>query len=274
MGDYPLFLSFERDSMNQAAISNIAQAIVSARKNHLPADASPFENLLQTTAEAYAVQNLVLKALETQEVRLAAAWKSGGPNRVSEQTHAELLTGGVLQSGVNMADWPLNIRIIEIEIALRLNRAVTPELAAMITHETSKQLIDAMTVSIEVVDSRWQQAGATQALLKLADMQTHGALVLGDWIPYQSSDHSRDWSKQRCSVIIGDQPLANFVGTHTLQDPTYVLPAWLKHVTAQGQTVPAGTIVTTGSWCGMPFAKKGDLIVAEFDAIGKTSVQL
>ncbi len=260
--------------MNQAAISEIALALVQARKNHQPADANRFTDQLQTTADAYAVQEVVFKSLQGANAPLAQAWKSGGPNRSSEQTHAALLPEGILNNGADMGQWPLNIRIVEIEVALRLNHAVTPEAAATLSHESCKQLIDAMTVSIEIVDSRWQQAGAAQALLKLADMQSHGTLVLGEWIAYTASDHNRDWKNQHCSVRIGDQPLAKFLGTHTLQDPTYVLPAWLKHATANGQTVPAGTIVTTGSWCGMPFAKKGDLIVAEFDGIGKTSVQL
>jgi len=274
LGDYPLFLLFKRDAMNQAAISAIALALVQARKNHLPADASRFTDQLLTTADAYAVQEQVLKSLQGEPAPVAQFWKTGGPNRTSEQTHAALLPEGILKSGTDMQNWPLNIRIVEIEVALRLKTDVTPETAATLSYEASKQLIDAMTVSIEVVDSRWQQAGATQALLKLADIQSHGALVLGNWIAYTPTDHKRDWNSQPCSVKIGDQPLAKFVGTHTLQDPTYVLPAWLKHATATGQTVPAGTIVTTGSWCGMPFAQKGDLIVAEFDGIGKTSVQL
>ncbi len=260
--------------MNQAAISEIALALVQARKNHQPADASRFTDQLQTTDDAYAVQQVVYKTLQGANTPVAQTWKSGGPNRSSEQTHAALLPQGILKSGADMGHWPLNIRIVEIEIALRMNHEVTPADAVALSHESSKQLIDAMTVSIEIVDSRWQQAGAAQALLKLADMQSHGTLVLGDWIPYTESDHNRDWKTQHCSVEIGDQTLAVFVGTHTLQDPTYVLPAWLKHATAGGQTVPAGTIVTTGSWCGMPFAKKGDLIVAQFDGIGKTSVQL
>lgn len=260
--------------MNQAAISEIALALVQARKNHQPADASRFTDQLQSTADAYAVQETVFKTLLGANASLAGAWKTGGPNRSSEQTHAALLPQGILKSGADMRDWPLNFRIVEIEIALRINQDVTPAAAATVSHDASKQLIDAMTVSIEIVDSRWQQAGASQALLKLADMQSHGTLVLGDWIAFTQADHLRDWTKQHCCVKIGDQPLASFVGTHTLQDPTYVLPAWLKYVTANGQTVPAGTIVTTGSWCGMPFAKKGDLIVAEFDGIGKTSVQL
>lgn len=260
--------------MTQAAISDIALALVQARKNHQPADANRFIDQLQTTADAYAVQEIVFKTLLGANTAFAHAWKTGGPNRSSEQTHAALLPEGILKSGADMHDWPLNLRIVEIEIALRINQDVTPATAATISHDASKHLIDAMTVSIEIVDSRWQQAGGTQALLKLADMQSHGTLVLGEWLAYTQADHQRDWTKQHCHVKVGDQPLASFVGTHTLQDPTYVLPAWLKYVTNNGQTAPAGTIVTTGSWCGMPFAKKGDLIVAEFDGIGKTSVQL
>lgn len=260
--------------MNQAAISRIALALVNARKNHLPANASQFTDQLLTTADAYAVQDLVYQALEGKAAPFAQAWKSGGPNRSSEQTHAGLLPGGILQNGADMRNWPLNIRIVEIEIAFRIDSDVTREQAAVIDHASSRKLIAAKTVSIEIVDSRWQQAGGAQALLKLADMQSHGTLVLGDWTPFTQSDVERDWSKQRCSLKIGDQPEVSFVGTHTLQDPTYVLPAWLKHATSTGQTLPAGTIITTGSWCGMPVANKGDLIVAEFDAIGKTSVQL
>ncbi len=58
-----------------------------------------------------------------------------------------------------------------------------------------------MAVSIEVVDSRWRQYTDAPALLKLADLQAHGALVLGEWIPYQA----RDWASQRCHVRIGAQ---------------------------------------------------------------------
>lgn len=263
--------------MNQASTfdnADIAQAILHARKNHLPVDAIPFADRLKTTADAYAIQNQVYRSLEGQDVSLAQAWKSGGPNRASEQTHAALLAQGIVQSGVDLSNWPLNIRIVEIEIAFRLNREVTAQTAQSLTYESSRQFIDAMTVAIEVVDSRWEQTTSAQALLKLADMQSHAALVLGQWVPFEQKDMLRDWSKQNCTLTIGSASSESFVGTHTLQDPTYVLRDWLRYATAQGQTIASGTIITTGSWCGMPFAKKGDLIVAEFAGIGKTSVQL
>ena len=60
-----------------------------------------------------------------------------------------------------------------------------------------------MAVSIELVDSRWQQGVQAPALLKLADLSSHGALVLGEWIPFAA----RDWAAQRATVrIAGGSP--------------------------------------------------------------------
>jgi 2-keto-4-pentenoate hydratase len=260
--------------MTPTDFSAIAAALLQARRNHQPVDASPFTDQLKSASDAYVVQQQVLAGILGPLAPFSMAWKSGGPNRTSPLTHAALLPAGILKNGADMSAWPLNIRIVEIEIAFKIKQAVTPSQAAALTLESSRDLIEAMTVSIEVVDSRWQQAGAVQALLKLADMQSHGALVLGAWQPYTQSDHARDWTQQVCSLQIGDQAPVSFTGTHTLQDPTWVLVPWLQYATSQGQTVPAGTVITTGSWCGMPFAQKGDLIIAEFEGIGKTSVQL
>ncbi len=260
--------------MTNPDFSAIALAIVHARQQHQPADAAPFDHLLKHTADAYAVQQLVMHALSGDSAPFPKAWKSGGPNRASPLTHAALLSAGILKTGADMSAWPLNIRIVEIEIAFRTNQAVTHEQAMNLTVESGRDLIDAMTVSIEVVDSRWKQAGAASALLKLADMQSHGALVLGDWVPYTQADRSRDWTSQACTLKIGRNSPVSFVGTHTLQDPVWVITPWLQHATALGQSVPAGTIVTTGSWCGMPFADQGDLIIAQFEGIGQTCVQL
>jgi 2-keto-4-pentenoate hydratase len=59
-----------------------------------------------------------------------------------------------------------------------------------------------------------------------------------------------------------------------MADPVWVLPAWLRHATRDGATVPAGTVVTTGTWCGLLPAMQGDLVRARFDGIGEASVQL
>ena len=84
----------------------------------------------------------------------------------------------------------------------------------------------------------------------------------------------RDWAAQRCLVTIGAQPVTEHRGSHALADPAFVLPAWLRHATRHGRTVPAGTVVTTGTWCGLPIAAAGDRVAVDFPGIGQAAVQL
>ena len=54
---------------------------------------------------------------------------------------------------------------------------------------------------------------------------------------------------------------------------SWLLAPWLRHATRGGQTVPGGTVVTTGTWCGMLSAAVGDLVTARFEGVGQASVQ-
>ena len=65
-----------------------------------------------------------------------------------------------------------------------------------------------------------------------------------------------------------------FRGTQSLGDPAWLLPIWLKHVTRHGATVPRGTVVTTGTWCGLLEAKAGDRVRVVFEGIGEAQIQL
>src|SRR5690606_6919306 len=114
------------------------------------------------------------------------------------------------------------------EIALRLGHAVDADQAAALDEASAAELIDAMAVSIEMVDSRWQQQLQAPAALKAADLLCHGALVLGAWQPYRPVDGST----QRCTVQIGAQPAQAFENSYGLQDPAWLLPQWLRHATA------------------------------------------
>ena len=161
--------------------------------------------------------------------------------------------------------------VIEAEIALRLARDVSAGEAAGLQPDALDKLdalIDAMAVSIEVVDSRWSDGGQAPALLRLADQQSHGALALGSWGPYRR----RDWSTQRCRVKLGDETELEFQGSHSLGDPAWLLPAWLRHVTRHGETARAGTVVTTGTWSGLiPIGQAGQVRL-EFEGIGEASL--
>ncbi|CAB3777831.1 2-keto-4-pentenoate hydratase [Paraburkholderia caffeinitolerans] len=253
--------------MNTHEIDAVAQTLIRARRNQQCVDAQPFANALTTHDDAYAVQAAVAEALDWPTSG-PGYWKSGGPSRQAQLTHARLPIEGVWNSPAQAGSRHFSWRGIEPEIALRLGHAVDAAEAAELDHERAAALVDAMTVSIEVVDSRWQQYIDTPALLKLADLQAHGALVLGEWRPYEA----RDWSAQRCHVRIGAERFERS-GTHALGDPAWGLVAWLKHATREGGRAEAGTVVTTGTWAGILPASAGDLVTVEFDGIGHASIQ-
>jgi 2-keto-4-pentenoate hydratase/2-oxohepta-3-ene-1,7-dioic acid hydratase in catechol pathway len=225
---------------------------------------------LPDAAAAYAVQDGVAQALGWFGDAVPRYWKSGGPSPTAVQTHAPLPPAGVWASPAAAGDWPLRLRGIEAEIALRLGRDVDEALAAGTDADTADALVDAMCVSIEIVDSRWSAGLQAGPLAKLADLQLHGALVLGAWVPYTP----RDWAQQRCRVTIGHAPVVEHRGTHSFGNPVHVLPRWLRHATRGGRCLPAGTVVTTGTWCGLPLAAAGDRVQVEFPGIGNAEVRL
>ncbi len=249
----------------------LVQALCDARRQGLAADARAHMQALHCEEDAYAVQRAVGARLELFADAVPRHWKSGGADRSSPLTHAPLPDPGVWTSPARAGAWPLRLRLVEAEIALRLGADVTARHADQMTHESAHAFIDAMAVSIEIVDTRWRQAlEELPALLKLADMGVHGALVLGEWMPYER----RDWQAQRCRIRIGQRDEETFTGTHSLADPAWLLPQWLRDVTRQFGTVPAGTVVTTGNWVGMLAGNAGDLVQVSFDGLGGASLRL
>jgi 2-keto-4-pentenoate hydratase len=251
-------------------VQTVAQALLAAHRDHTPADAAPLEALLERPEDAYAVQDAVAQAAGWFADGFPRYWKSGGPSRSAVLTHAPLPPQHVWPSPAAARGTHFNLRLIEAEVALRLARDVTPQDAQALNPDVAGAWVDGMTVSIEIVDSRWRQARTAGNLLKLADLQSHGALVLGEWQPFAR----RDWAAQQCVVTIGAAPPQSFRGTHSLQDPAWLLPTWLRHATRAGATVPKGTVVTTGTWCGLLEAKAGDKVRAVFEGIGEAEIQL
>jgi 2-keto-4-pentenoate hydratase len=248
----------------------VIEALLQARRTLTAADTTPLLNALVASDDAYLVQQAVANELGWFDDGMPPKhWKSGGASRSAVMAHSALPPVGVWESPADAQPWPFRLRFIEAEVALRLGRDVDAGQAAELDVEGASALVDAMCVSIEIVDSRWQQALQAPGLLRLADLQSHGALVLGAWVPFEA----RDWSVQRCEVQIGGQ-LREFRGSHTCGDPCFVLPDWLRHATAEGQVLPAGTVVTTGTWCGALEAQPGDEVRVAFDGIGESHVRL
>lgn len=253
------------------AVNAVAAALQQAHRSGVAADAlQPEAAALQTLAQAGAVHWALGRALDWWATPVPPCWKAGAPDAASPVSCAPLPDCGIWDSPADARAWPMRMRGVEAEIALRLGQAVTAEQAQRLTPDAVHALVDAMAVSIELVDSRWQQAMDAPDLLRLADLQSHSALVLGAWQPYRRLD----WQAQACEVHCGDAPVVRRQGSHSLGDPAAVLLPWLRQATAQLAQIPAGTVVTTGTWVGLLQARPGDLVQVAFAGIGQASVQL
>lgn len=255
-------------TLNPTAAEVVA-ALCAAHRTHQPADNRSLAEALASPDDAYAVQLAVGRQLGWWADRPAQAWKSGG-GTLDTVTHAPLPPAGVRPSPADLRDLPLRRRGIEAEIALRLGVAVDAARAASLDEAGAAALIEALAVSVEVVDSRWADGSAAAPLLRLADAQSHGALVLGAWHPFVLE---RAWSAQRCIARVGTAAPVERRGSHPLGRPTAVLPAWLRHATREGVVLPAGTVVTTGTWVGLLDAQAGDTVTVAFDGLGEVSLR-
>lgn len=256
-------------SLNPDPIAAVANRLLDARRGGTPADDLALKDELTDLAQAYAVQDRVLAALGGQ-ARGPQYWKSGGPSRSDPMRHAPLPPAGVRSSGVGLSGLPLHHRWIEAEIALRIGCEISPAQARELRWPACSELVDAMCVSIELVDSRWVGNRHAAPLLKVADLLLHGALVLGEFVPYSP----RDWAQQVCQVRIGHGNVQSFRGSLGVGDPAWVLPECIRHATRHGAAMPAGSVITTGTWCGLLEAQAGDRVEVEFPSVGAASVQL
>lgn len=256
--------------MAAMTLQGLVQALVAARRGRQTIDAAGWDSAVAQPDDAYAVQQQVADAMGWFAPGVPRHWKSGGASRGMVLTHAPLPPQGVRTSPADFSDMHFDAPGIEAEIALRIGADVTPAQAAMVTPDTAAGLVDAMTVSIELVDSRWRDGPNAAALLRLADAGLHGALALGDWVPYAPA---HDWANQRCEIDIGGRT-AEKTGTHPLGEPAWLLPAWLRHATRLGGTVEAGSVVTTGSWCGILPISRGETAVVGFPGIGRAELRI
>ena len=249
----------------RADTQTLITALVQARQSGQPLRAADWVSAVHNEADAYLVQDGVAAALGWAQGALVRHWKSGGATRSGPFSHAPLDP-----AGINAASKSRPLLGVEAEVALRLGRDVSPEAARAMTPETAGDWVDAMTVSVEFVASRWAEGLAAPELLRMADHQSNAGLVLGPWQPFAA----RDWSAQTCRVEIGSQAPVTRAGSHSLNDPAWVLPAWLPHLTRYGTTVVAGTVVTTGSWVGCLAVQPGVRVGVSFAGLREVVVRV
>ncbi len=246
--------------------NELSAALAQAWRDGSKLDAEAWSIADEAAAEAVHAQ--LAQALDWQPAGRPQFWKCGGSSRSGPFGHAPLAPAGV-REGSDLSG--LHLIGAEAEIALRLARDVTPDEARALKLGEGEGLIDGFCVAIEGLASRWRQGLSADALLKHADCQSHGGLALGPWMRWQPG---HDWARQPCELQAGDAPALTGIGGHGLDDPAWVMVPWLQAATRHGATLPAGSIVTTGSWRVALKLRAGDRAVARFEGLGALSARL
>ena len=258
----------------QTALEDIAAALVAARRSGLAADEKPWADTALSQTDIYRVQDLVAQALGWHaapgEPGRAGYWKGGGAGPGSVASFAQVPPPWTRPSPATLKAGDFHQLGIEIEVAFRLARDVRPEDLALRSAHDPAAFLDAMAVSIELVDFRWQGGQAVRSELRSCDLQCNGALVVGDWTPLRPVD----WAAQVATLEVNGQPVGRYQGAHAAGDPLWFAPQWLEHAVARHGRLAEGSVLTTGSWCGLVWLDGPSDVRAVFDGIGDARLTL
>ena len=219
------------------------QRLAQARANHVVVDTP---SVAPTDVHAaYAIQHELLDALGVT----IGGWKVGAKSPGEPAQCAPLPAADVKPSGGQLSRRRFAPLGLELEIAFKFGRAFEPRVDPYLDEEVFRA-IGAMAAAIEVVSSRYAAWPNVEKLLQLADLQNHGALIVGEFRPYDPdysfSDPVLEFSFERASVM--KESAVNPAG-----DPRTLLPWLVNHVTQRGITLTPDMVVTTGSYSGMFF---------------------
>lgn len=192
---------------------------------------------------AYLVQDRIVQL----RGGLVGGWKVGAKAPGAPAQGAPLPADRVYASWARLRRADFAVCGLELEIAFRLARDFAPRETAYPDAEVL-EAIDTMCATIEIVASRvkgWPDVGAE---LQLADLQNHGALVVGAELPYRSDF---PFAKPAARFRFGGRDIGPATPANAAGDPRALLPWAVNHCTMRGQTFERTSVVTTGTLTGL-----------------------
>src|SRR5215469_3379546 len=221
--------------------------------HELPASCRP-----QSDRDAYQIQDAVTRRLG----HAIGGWKVGAASPTTAAFCAPIYISMIRPSPASFHAAELRLIGIEAELAFRLGRDLPARTAPYGRAEVAAGAT--LHPVIEVVDSRYADFRSLDRPSILADNFSNGGLVCGVAVP--------NWEEldlHRTSIIVTEdgEPFADS-SQGGARDPVAALVDF-ANLMKERDGIKAGTIVTTGSWTGMVFTRRGARIVADFGPLGQ-----
>lgn len=245
---------------------SLSQRLADARRDHVTLDMLSPDQTPADASAAYAIQHEIL-SLNGAGI---GGWKIGaksadGPIQGAPLPDVDLHADGARLSRASFA--PLGL---ELEIAFRFNRSFEPS-ARPYSEDEVKAAIGSIGATIEIVASRYAAWPKVDKLAQLADLQNHGALIVGEFTPYRDDfpfvAPSLRFSFDGHDVV--EATPANPAG-----DPRRLLSWLVNHATSRGIAVTPETIVTAGSYTGMFFPRHAGTASGRIEGLAPVSLTL
>ncbi len=237
---------------------SLGRLLAHAGQHHAPLEALPDGVVLPTDARtAYDQQHEHVAALGGA----IAGWKVGAKSPDAPPAASALPAHGVLHgdTAVHAAD-PRRPFGLELEIAFRLGRSFAPRDTPYADDEVTAA-IASVGATIEVVASRYAKSLAVDRLAQLADLLSHVALAVGEFVPYRAD---LPYLAPAVSFSFNGQPL--FAGTpaNPAGDPRRLLGWLVNHATVErGLEITPDHVLTAGSYVGLVQAVGSGVVVGE-----------
>ena len=226
-----------------------------------------------TRAEGYAVQAYLedAGAGELMGWKIAATSAAGQAHiGVDGPLAGRLLADHAYLSGA-LLPWGHNtMRVAEAEFCFRMGKDFAPRATPYGTDEVLAG-VATLHPAIEVPDSRFADFSAVGAAQLIADNACAHDFVLGaatsaDWRSLGLSTHTVT------GTVVG-KLTRDGIGGNVLGDPRMALVWLVNELSAQGITLLAGHVVTTGT-CLVPLPiAPGDHVTADFGVLGQVSAR-
>ena len=224
--------------------------------HELPATCRP-----ESDADAYQIQDAVTRRLG----HAIGGWKVGAASPTTAAFCAPIYSNMIRPSPASYHAAELRLIGIEAELGFRLGR----DLPARAAHYDRAEVAAGATLHpvIEVVDSRYADFRSLDRPSILADNFSNGGLVYGAAVP---NWEGLDFARTTITVTEDGEPFADS-SQGAARDPVAAL-ADFANLMRKRAGIKVGTIVTTGSWTGMVFTRRGARIIADFGPLGRVEV--
>ncbi|WP_042319841.1 2-keto-4-pentenoate hydratase [Paraburkholderia caledonica] len=244
----------------------LSRLLADARRDHATLDNLP-PNLTPTDAgAAYAVQHEILAIAGAR----IGGWKIGaksdsGPIQGAPLPEVDRYPDGATVPRAAFA--PLGL---ELEIAFRFGRSFEPSTTPY-SEADVHAAIGSFGATIEIVASRFDAWPDVDKLAQLADLQNHGALVVGEFMPY---DESFPFVSPALRFDFNGRDVVELTPANPAGDPRRLLTWLVNHATSRGVTVTPEMVVTTGSYTGMFFPRSAGTAHGRIEGLPSVSVTL